>query len=243
MAGADFDIAALERYLEAHVSDFHGPIDLGFIEGGQSNPTFHVRTPGARYVLRKKPAGVLVPSAHAGRSRVPRAQGARQHRRAGAAGGRPVRGRQRHRYALLRDALRRGPHLVGPGVARPHQRGARHDVRGSQPGAGRHSPGRSRQDEPRELRPAGQLLRTAGGALDQAVPRDRRVPHPHDGPPRRLARGASPHRCGRRGDGAQPRRLPHRQRPLPPDRAAARGGARLGAVDPRSPRWPISRTR
>jgi aminoglycoside phosphotransferase (APT) family kinase protein len=65
MAGADFDLAALERYLEAHVQGFHGPIDLGFIEGGQSNPTFHVRTPGARYVLRKKPSGVLVPSAHA----------------------------------------------------------------------------------------------------------------------------------------------------------------------------------
>ena len=64
-ASVEFDVAALERYLAARVPDFRGPIDLGFIEGGQSNPTFHVRTPGARYVLRKKPSGVLVPSAHA----------------------------------------------------------------------------------------------------------------------------------------------------------------------------------
>ena len=65
MTGADFATAALEHYLEAHVPGFRGPVDLGLIEGGQSNPTFHVRTPGGRYVLRKKPAGVLVPSAHA----------------------------------------------------------------------------------------------------------------------------------------------------------------------------------
>jgi aminoglycoside phosphotransferase (APT) family kinase protein len=64
-AGVDFDVAVLERYLAEHVPGFEGPIDLGFIEGGQSNPTFHVRTPGGRYVLRKKPSGVLVPSAHA----------------------------------------------------------------------------------------------------------------------------------------------------------------------------------
>ena len=34
-------------------------------QGGQSNPTFHLHTPGAEYVLRKKPPGTLLPSAHA----------------------------------------------------------------------------------------------------------------------------------------------------------------------------------
>ena len=34
-------------------------------QGGQSNPTYHLQTPGAAYVLRKKPPGALLPSAHA----------------------------------------------------------------------------------------------------------------------------------------------------------------------------------
>lgn len=61
----DFDPAALERWLVAHVPGFAGPLELSFIEGGQSNPTFHARTPDQHYVLRKKPSGTLLPSAHA----------------------------------------------------------------------------------------------------------------------------------------------------------------------------------
>jgi len=60
-----FDIAALERYLRSHVSGFQGPIEAEQFKGGQSNPTFLLRAGGKRYVLRRKPSGKLLPSAHA----------------------------------------------------------------------------------------------------------------------------------------------------------------------------------
>ena len=61
-----FDEAALERYLCAHIEGFRGPLRVAQFRGGQSNPTF-LLTAGdaAQYVLRKKPTGVLLPSAHA----------------------------------------------------------------------------------------------------------------------------------------------------------------------------------
>jgi aminoglycoside phosphotransferase (APT) family kinase protein len=60
-----FDVAALEKHLTAHVTGFKGPIELKRFEGGQSNPTFEITAASGRYVLRKKPAGQLLPSAHA----------------------------------------------------------------------------------------------------------------------------------------------------------------------------------
>jgi aminoglycoside phosphotransferase (APT) family kinase protein len=60
-----FDIAALERYLAAHLDGFRAPLAVRQFQGGQSNPTFHLATPDAEYVLRKKPPGRLLPSAHA----------------------------------------------------------------------------------------------------------------------------------------------------------------------------------
>jgi aminoglycoside phosphotransferase (APT) family kinase protein len=60
-----FDVAALERCLTAHVAGFRGPIALTKFAGGQSNPTYRIDAGSGRYVLRKKPAGQLLPSAHA----------------------------------------------------------------------------------------------------------------------------------------------------------------------------------
>lgn len=60
-----FDEAALARYLAGHLAGFAGPMRVSQFQGGQSNPTFHLATPGAAYVLRKKPPGRLLPSAHA----------------------------------------------------------------------------------------------------------------------------------------------------------------------------------
>jgi len=60
-----FDVGRLEAYLWAHVKDFAGPITLRQFKGGQSNPTYLVETPVRRYVLRRKPPGKLLPSAHA----------------------------------------------------------------------------------------------------------------------------------------------------------------------------------
>ena len=60
-----FDQARLVDYMKANVEGFRGPISVLQFEGGQSNPTFHVTDgAGLMYVLRKKPPGKLLPSAH-----------------------------------------------------------------------------------------------------------------------------------------------------------------------------------
>ena len=60
-----FDVPALERYLGANVPGFTGPLDVVQFKGGQSNPTFKLNAGGKSYVLRRKPPGKLLPSAHA----------------------------------------------------------------------------------------------------------------------------------------------------------------------------------
>jgi aminoglycoside phosphotransferase (APT) family kinase protein len=60
-----FDTARLEAWMREHVAGFRGPIDVQQFAGGQSNPTFLVRSANHRYVLRRKPPGKLLPSAHA----------------------------------------------------------------------------------------------------------------------------------------------------------------------------------
>jgi aminoglycoside phosphotransferase (APT) family kinase protein len=60
-----FDETRLLRYLSAHLPGFAGPCRIRQFQGGQSNPTFHLATARTEYVLRKKPPGVLLPSAHA----------------------------------------------------------------------------------------------------------------------------------------------------------------------------------
>lgn len=60
-----FDVAALQAWMADHVDGFAGPLSVEQFKGGQSNPTYKLDTPGARYVLRRKPPGKLLPSAHA----------------------------------------------------------------------------------------------------------------------------------------------------------------------------------
>jgi aminoglycoside phosphotransferase (APT) family kinase protein len=62
--GHRFDIAALERYLTDRLPGFSGPLHVRQFEGGQSNPTFHLAAASGEYVLRKKPPGQLLRSAH-----------------------------------------------------------------------------------------------------------------------------------------------------------------------------------
>ncbi len=59
-----FDQSRLAGYLADNLDGFKGPLDVRQYEGGQSNPTFLLVTDNARYVLRKKPPGKLLPSAH-----------------------------------------------------------------------------------------------------------------------------------------------------------------------------------
>jgi len=59
------DEAALARWLEANVEGFAGPLTLSKFPSGQSNPTYKVSAVSGDYVLRRKPFGQLLPSAHA----------------------------------------------------------------------------------------------------------------------------------------------------------------------------------
>jgi aminoglycoside phosphotransferase (APT) family kinase protein len=60
-----FDEARLAAWASAHVEGFSGPLEVRQFKGGQSNPTYQLVTPGKKYVLRRKPPGKLLPSAHA----------------------------------------------------------------------------------------------------------------------------------------------------------------------------------
>ena len=57
--------AALAEYLQVHVPEFHGPLRATKFKGGQSNPTYLIEAVSGKYVLRRKPAGKLLASAHA----------------------------------------------------------------------------------------------------------------------------------------------------------------------------------
>jgi aminoglycoside phosphotransferase (APT) family kinase protein len=62
---ARLDLDRLVPYLESHLPGFQGPATARKFPGGQSNPTFLIEAASGRYVLRRKPPGVLLKSAHA----------------------------------------------------------------------------------------------------------------------------------------------------------------------------------
>ncbi|WP_245242911.1 phosphotransferase [Pararhodobacter sp. SW119] len=57
--------AELERWMTAHVPGYAGPLRLERLSGGQSNPTWKICAASGDYVLRQKPLGDVLPSAHA----------------------------------------------------------------------------------------------------------------------------------------------------------------------------------
>lgn len=62
----DIDVPRLEAYLLEHVEGLEGPIQVERFSDGQSNPTYAITDRNLnKYVLRKKPGGHLLPSAHA----------------------------------------------------------------------------------------------------------------------------------------------------------------------------------
>lgn len=64
--GPELDTSALAAWLEDRIEGLEGPLHPQRFKGGQSNPTFLLTDArGQRYVLRKKPGGELLPSAHA----------------------------------------------------------------------------------------------------------------------------------------------------------------------------------
>jgi aminoglycoside phosphotransferase (APT) family kinase protein len=62
---AELDAAALTTWLEQRIVGFRGPVTLTKFDGGQSNPTYRLDAASGAYVLRRKPFGALLPSAHA----------------------------------------------------------------------------------------------------------------------------------------------------------------------------------
>ena len=60
-----FDVKTLEAYLADRIEGFQTPLEVRQFKGGQSNPTYQLVTPNRKYVMRRKPPGKLLPSAHA----------------------------------------------------------------------------------------------------------------------------------------------------------------------------------
>jgi len=61
----DLPLVWLERWMAQHIDGFRGPLAADQFEGGQSNPTYKLLSGSRPYVLRRKPTGQLLPSAHA----------------------------------------------------------------------------------------------------------------------------------------------------------------------------------
>jgi len=59
------DETSLDRWMRQNVERYVGPLRGLQFKGGQSNPTYRIDTPDASYVVRRKPFGKLLPSAHA----------------------------------------------------------------------------------------------------------------------------------------------------------------------------------
>ncbi len=64
-SGFELDHKALTKYMEENVEGFSGSLEIKQFKGGQSNPTYELSAGGKKYVLRRKPSGKLLKSAHA----------------------------------------------------------------------------------------------------------------------------------------------------------------------------------
>ena len=60
-----FDPEPLQAFMLSHVEGFQGPMTVSQFRGGQSNPTYLLASPSGKYVMRRKPPGKLLKSAHA----------------------------------------------------------------------------------------------------------------------------------------------------------------------------------
>jgi hypothetical protein len=63
-SGLELDVERLDTWMRNNVADYAGPIRLEQFKGGQSNPTYKIITQNNAYVLRRKPPGKLLKSAH-----------------------------------------------------------------------------------------------------------------------------------------------------------------------------------
>ena len=224
------DEARLDGWMREHVEGYQGPLTVLQFKGGQSNPTYRLDTPDRSYVMRRKPFGKLLPSAHAVD---------REFRVIAALGkqGFPV----AKAYALCTDdavigaafyimSMEEGRVFWDPTLPSQTPRGAARDLHQQDRDAGETAHLRSAGDRPWRVRQARQLFRAPGRSLDQAIPRLRNPAHSGS---RKADRVAAAHRAaaGARLDRAW--RLSPRQHDLPRHRAAGDRGAGLGTLDAR----------
>jgi aminoglycoside phosphotransferase (APT) family kinase protein len=59
------DLKELNRWMSQSVAGYRGPVEVEPLTGGQSNPTYKLKAESGAYVLRRKPLGPVLPSAHA----------------------------------------------------------------------------------------------------------------------------------------------------------------------------------
>ena len=225
--------------MRENVEGYQGPLTVLQFKGGQSNPTYRLDTPGRSYVMRRKPFGKLLPSAHAVD---------REYRVIAALGkqGFPV----AQAYALCTDDSVIGAGLLhhvdgrGPGVLGSRRCRARRRRSGAQIFTSKietlaklhnYDP---RGDRPRRFRQARQLFcaaRSTAGPSSTAPPRpstSRRFEKLVEWLPKTVPeqeRVSIVH-----GDYRLDNMIFHA------DRAAGAGGAGLGAVDARRSAWPTS---
>ena len=224
------DEMRLDGWMREHVHGYQGPLTVLQFKGGQSNPTYRLDTPGRSYVMRRKPFGKLLPSAHAVD---------REFRVISALGkqGFPV----ARAYALCTDDS-----VIGAAfyiMSMEEGRVFWDPTLPSQPPEARRKIFTSKietlaklhmydpeKDRPWRFRQARQLFRAPGRSLDQAVSRVRDAAYSGG---RKTDRMAAEDPAGAEARLHRSRRLPARQHDLPCHRAAGAGGARLGIVDAR----------
>ena len=121
------DEARLDGWMREHVEGYQGPLTVLQFKGGQSNPTYRLDTPGRSYVMRRKPFGKLLPSAHAVDREFRVIAALEQAGLSGREGLCAVHRRRRDRRRLLHHVDGRGPGVLGSHAAEPDagQRGAR----------------------------------------------------------------------------------------------------------------------
>ena len=142
------DRERVARFVLEHVPGATPPVEFELISGGRSNLTYRVRAGERVFALRRPPLGHVIADRARHGARVPRARGARRHRRAGAAPDRALRGRGRERRALLRDGVPRRRRAARTACPRASCADAE-DGAAHQPGARRHARRAARRRLPR----------------------------------------------------------------------------------------------
>ena len=172
MGDEAIDRPSLEAWFASSVPGAEPPLTFERISGGRSNLTYGVSDAGGhRWALRRPPLGKRLASAHdmAREHRIISAL--QEHRRAGAAGRRPLRGRLGQRRALLRHGVRGrpGPALEDRGRGGLRRRRAPRDRRARRRHAGRDPRDRPRPGWSRRARAKAGLRRSPAAPLARAM--------------------------------------------------------------------------